>query len=237
MRTLDYGVPFVAALGAAPSFAQSNLSVVFEAASEVCTSGIMCAEISELAGPTMNNIPESDDDLIRACRDGDAHAWDRLLYKYERLVFSIPLNYGLSRDDAADITQITFVSLIQSLETLREGSRLGAWLALVARRNTWRVIERARHESAGEYEELADSIAVIAKSDTNPMERWELTEWLNHGLLALNERCRDLLLALYFETQDLSYSEIATRLGIPVGSVGPTRARCLERLKQILQDE
>ena len=196
----------------------------------------MCAELSEFAGLTMKNIPESDDDLIRACRDGDAHAWNRLLHKYERLVFSIPLNYGLSRDDAADITQLTFVSLIQSLETLHEGSRLGAWLALVARRNTWRVIERARHERVGEYEELADSIAVIARGGANLIERWELTEWLNHGLLRLNKRCRDLLLALYFEVPDPSYSEIAARIGMPVGSVGPTRARCLERLKQILQD-
>jgi DNA-directed RNA polymerase specialized sigma24 family protein len=69
------------------------------------------------------------------------------------------------------------------------------------------------------------------------MERWELTEWLNHGLLMLNKRCRDLLLALYFETSDPSYSDIAARIGMPVGSVGPTRARCLERLKQILQHE
>jgi RNA polymerase sigma factor (sigma-70 family) len=185
----------------------------------------------------MDNISESDDDLIRACRDGDAHAWDRLLHKYERLVFSIPLNYGLSREDAADITQLTFVSLIQNLETFREGSRLGAWLALVARRNTWRVIERARHESVGEYEELADSIQAIAIGDANPIERWELTEWLNNGLLMLNKRCRDLLLALYFETSDPSYSEVAARIGMPVGSVGPTRARCLERLKQILRHE
>ena len=236
MGVLDYDISSVA-LGASARFDQAQRSVVLETGSKARRSGMICAELSEFAGPIMENIPESDDDLIRACRDGDAHAWDRLLHKYERLVFSIPLNYGLSRDDAADITQLTFMSLIQSLEALREGSSLGAWLALVARRNTWRVIERTRHESVGEYAELADSSAAIDTGGANPMERWELTEWLNQGLLALNERCRDLLLALYFEVESPSYSEIAARIGMPVGSVGPTRARCLERLKQILQDE
>jgi DNA-directed RNA polymerase specialized sigma24 family protein len=66
------------------------------------------------------------------------------------------------------------------------------------------------------------------------MERWETVEWLHGGLAQLNERCRELLIALYFDEQQTAYTEVAHRLGVPVGSIGPTRARCLERLKHIL---
>src|SRR3712207_9466951 len=85
--------------------------------------------------------------LIRRCQQGSAGAWHQLLNKYERLVYSIPLRYGLSRDDAADIAQITFTILIQSLDSLVEDSRLGPWLATVARRHTWRLLERNRREA------------------------------------------------------------------------------------------
>jgi RNA polymerase sigma factor (sigma-70 family) len=179
---------------------------------------------------------ESDDDLIRACRSGDAQAWERLLDKYERLVFSIPLNYGLSRDDAADVVQLTFTGLLESLDTLHEGSRLSAWLATVARRNTWRAIERSRRESTDEYEGVAETLPSLGKDDTSALERWEMIEWLNHGLMLLNDRCRELLLALYFEPGEPSYADVATRLGMAVGGIGPTRARCLERLRQILEE-
>src|SRR5687768_4689004 len=92
-------------------------------------------------------MPLSDQELILASRQGDAAAWESLVEKYERLVYSIPLNYGLSREDAADIAQITFTILLQSLDSLRDDSRLGAWLAMVARRHTWRLLNRQRRES------------------------------------------------------------------------------------------
>ena len=81
-------------------------------------------------------VANSDQQLIRSCREGNPSAWQRLLNKYERLVYSIPLRYGLSHDDAADITQTTFTILIQSLGSLPESSRLSSWLATVARRHT-----------------------------------------------------------------------------------------------------
>lgn len=179
---------------------------------------------------------ETDDDLIQGCRAGDTEAWERLLEKYERLVFSIPLNYGLSRDDAADIVQLTFTSLIESLDTLHQDSRLGAWLATVARRKTWRVIERGRHESVDEYGQVAETLPALGKDSSSQLERWEMLEWLHFGLSGLNERCRDLLLALYFEPREPSYAEIAERLSMSVGGIGPTRARCLERMRQIMVD-
>ncbi len=182
----------------------------------------------------MSSQYESDQALIIACRAGDARGWEHLLAAYERLVFSIPLSYGLSREDAADITQLTFTALLQSIDVVRSDSRLSAWLATVSRRYTWRVLQQRRRESSDGFEFLDETLPILGKTSENPVERWEMLEWLHSSLGQLNQRCQDLLLALYFDTQEPSYAEVAERIGVPVGSIGPTRARCLERLKQLM---
>jgi RNA polymerase sigma factor (sigma-70 family) len=182
-------------------------------------------------------VANSDRHLIRSCREGNPSAWQRLLTKYERLVYFIPLTYGLSQDDAADIAQTTFTILIQSLDTLPEDSRLGSWLATVARRQTWRLLKRNRREIASERldsTDLSESAVLLGRSAADSIEHWELAEWLDSGLSKIGERCRELLLALYFQPKRPSYAEVGERLGIPIGSIGPTRARCLKRLRQVL---
>jgi len=188
---------------------------------------------------SVRSVGDLDRDLIRRCRQGNLSAWHQLLNRYERLVYSIPLKYGLSRDDAADIAQITFTILIQSLDSLSEDSRLGPWLATVARRHTWRLLERNRREGASERLEgtdIAESAVVLGKSDAESIEHWELSEWLDAGLSKISESCRELLLALYFQPERSSYAEVAERLGMPVGSIGPRRARCLKSLRQVLSE-
>jgi RNA polymerase sigma factor (sigma-70 family) len=186
---------------------------------------------------TDNPSFNSDQQLIRSCREGNPSAWQRLLNKYERLVYSIPLRYGLSHADAADITQTTFTILIQSLGTLPENSRLGSWLATVARRHTWRLLKRNRRETASERLDsidLSKDAVPLGSSDADSIEHWELAEWLERGLSKIGERCRELLLALYFQPDRSSYAAVVERLDMPIGSIGPTRARCLKRLKQVL---
>jgi len=179
-----------------------------------------------------NDIFKTDRDLIRACRAGDARAWERLLNKYEHLVFSISLNYGLTTDDAADVTQITFTILLQNLDTLPDDIRLSPWLATVARRHTWRLLAQNRREAVNPDEDLAGNKALGGIVDNR--ERQELAEWLNQGLSLLDERCRQLLLALYFDAEEPSYAEVADHMKMPIGSIGPTRARCLEQMRQSL---
>jgi RNA polymerase sigma factor (sigma-70 family) len=179
----------------------------------------------------------SDRDLILRCRQGNVGAWHQLLNKFEGLVYSIPLRYGLSRDDAADIAQITFTILIQSLDGLADDSRLGPWLVTVARRHTWRLLQRNRRETSNEHLEgtdLAENAVLLGKSDADSIEHWELSKWLEAGLSKLGEPCKELLLALYFQPEQSSYAEVAERLGRPIGSIGPSRARCLKRLRQVL---
>jgi RNA polymerase sigma factor (sigma-70 family) len=183
-------------------------------------------------------VANSDRHLIRSCRQGKSGAWRQLLNKYERLVYFIPLRYGLSQDDAADVAQTTFTILIQSLDSLPEDSRLGSWLATVARRHTWRLLKRNRRETASERldsTDLSECAVLLGRSDADSIEHWELAEWLDSGLSKIGERCRELLLALYFQPERPSYAELVERLGIPIGSIGPTRARCLKRLRQVLR--
>jgi len=164
-------------------------------------------------------------------------AWQRLLDRYERLVFSVPRRYGLSREDAADITQLTFTILVQSMDTLPENSSLGAWLASVARRHTWGLLKRKRREEADEHGSSSEvPTTLLSTGGTEDLEHWELAEWLNHGLSLVSKSCRDLLSALYLEPEQPSYAEVAARLGMAVGSVGPTRIRCLKRLREMLSE-
>jgi RNA polymerase sigma factor (sigma-70 family) len=178
-------------------------------------------------------MPDTERDLIRACRSGDAAAWEDLLNRYERLVFSIPLNYGLAAEDAADIAQITFTILLQSLDHLPDDLRLPGWLATVARRHTWRLMSRRRREAVNPQGDIAQDERFGGVADER--ERLELLEWLNHGLSLLDQRCSQLLMALYFDSQQPSYAQVAERLHMPVGSIGPTRARCLEQMKKHLE--
>ena len=176
----------------------------------------------------------SDRDLIWACRKGRVEAWQKLLEKYERIVYSVPRRYGLSVDDAADVTQLTFTILVESIDKLPEDSRLGGWLTTVARRHTWRLLERNRRLGADKYGTLEDTLVSPAGAGT--VESWELAEWLDQGLSKLGGLCRGLLYALYLDPEQPSYAEAATRFNMAVGSVGPTRMRCLERLRRVMDE-
>lgn len=179
-------------------------------------------------------MPETDLDLLNACRRGDVRAWERLVRKYERLVYSIALNHGLTADDAADITQLTFTILLESLDSLRDDSNLASWLGTVARRHTWRLLKRAGREDTHAEEDVAEAAWLMNRPGDDPIRRWELAEWLDGGLSQIDERCRRLLIALYFDPEEPAYTEISERLGMAVGSIGPTRARCLQRLRDVL---
>jgi RNA polymerase sigma factor (sigma-70 family) len=143
----------------------------------------------------------------------------------------VPRKYGLSTDDAADITQLTFTILVQSIDRLAEDSTLGGWLTTVARRHTWRLLERNRRQGIGKHAVLDEN---TTGGETETLENWELGEWLDQGLSKIGRRCRDLLFALYLDPGQPSYAEVAASMGMAVGSVGPTRIRCLERLRRVL---
>lgn len=180
-------------------------------------------------------MKKSDRELIEACRKGNGQAWQMVLDQYSGLVFSISLNSGLSAEDAADVTQLTFTIFMESLDRLRDDSNLAAWLSTVAKRHSWRVKSQRRRESPDYDTDLADKWDTLADS-RNPTKRWETLQWLNYGLNLLNQRCRQLLLALYFDQNEPSYAQIAHTFKMRIGSIGPTRTRCLKKLRQLLEE-
>ena len=178
----------------------------------------------------MGTQMRQDQPLLRACQNGDRKAWQTLLDRYERLVYSIPLNFGLSHSDADDVAQATFSALIRSMSSIADEERLGAWLGTVARRQTWRLVERGRREPPSSNDRL-DRIS----TEDSVTARAENLEWVHQGLTKMDGRCRDLLTALYFGEETPTYTAVAAEFGIPVGSIGPTRARCLDKLRSFLE--
>jgi RNA polymerase sigma factor (sigma-70 family) len=170
----------------------------------------------------------ADHELLRRCAAGDERAWDQLVGRYERLVFSVALKNGVSREDAADITQLTFVALLDSIEVLREDARLSYWLMTVARRHAWRVRKRMHREQQWPTE-VVESIT--------PQEDYERVALVHEALARLGTRCRRLLYALFFDPDAPSYAVIADRLHCAIGSIGPQRARCLQRLRALLDED
>jgi len=182
-------------------------------------------------------MSDTDRKLIIACRRGDERAWETLIARHERLVFSIARRQGLSAADAADVTQTVFIILLQNMDRLPDDVNLGGWLTTVTRRHTWRAFTRLGRELPGEKEDVAESTTLLGRQTSDPIDRWEMLQTMQEAINRLNERCRQLLLALYFDQTEPSYAEVATRLNMRVGSIGPTRARCLTKLKSIILED
>ncbi|MFZ0159013.1 MAG: sigma-70 family RNA polymerase sigma factor [Kineosporiaceae bacterium] len=172
-------------------------------------------------------------DLLRRCREGDSSAWEEIVERYERLVFGMAMREGLNRDDAADVTQIVFEALLTSLDKIREGEHVSAWLVVVTRRQAWRVRTRHLRERPVSEVDPGAELAVSGLANAAGAEPDRVLD-LYEALSSLGEPCRELLTALYFDPSEPSYEEVAVRLGRPVGSIGPSRARCLEHLRKIL---
>lgn len=184
----------------------------------------------------------TDDALVSACRRGDEAAWERLVARYQRLIYSIPRRAGLDEFAASDVFQNVFASLVARLDSIEQPERLHAWLVTAAKRETWRLIFRQR-ASGESYENLdSDQRDWPEFRDEAPLPEEELLRLekehrIRTAVISLDERCRDLVTLLFYCSEPPPYSEIASALGIPEGSIGPTRARCLKKLMRLLKDE
>jgi RNA polymerase sigma factor (sigma-70 family) len=167
----------------------------------------------------------TDTQLIAACKQGDQRAWRSLVRRYERLVYSIALTMGLSQPDAADVAQSVFVDLVNGLDSITDDTAIAGWLGTVTRRKVWKTFKSDHVDGLAR----ADSVA------SDEYARADDLEWVHQGLRQMSARCRELLIALYFTNEPMSYAEVSESLALPLGSIGPTRARCLEQLRTILQ--
>ena len=184
----------------------------------------------------MNN---SDLQLVLACRRGDQLAWEKLIRRYQRLIYTVPLRAGLDEDQAAEIFQDVFTTLFQKLNDIEDPEKLQAWLVTTARRKTWRTISKAQSQPRLDTNDDQTSEAVLVRDEAPlPDEQLLMLEEqhrIRTAVASLDERCRNLVQMLFYEPEPPSYAEIAATLRIPEGSIGPTRARCLAKLLQILK--
>lgn len=179
----------------------------------------------------------TDAQLIERCLQGEEEAWGRLLKRYGGLIYSVAYQCGLTHEDAGDVFQLVSVSLLEHLADLRQSASLPAWIATVARRHALHVANRnQRSTPSGSGADISDF-----QPDVEAEDMEELLATLRDQILVqeamemLPERCRQLLSMLFADDTQTSYNEIAEKLQMPIGSIGPTRARCLERLRRILE--
>lgn len=186
-------------------------------------------------------MEKSDQQLLRACQRGDEVAWEALVNRYQRLIYTIPRRAGLDDDQAADIFQEVFTTLFQKLNHIEQPERLQAWLVTTARRKTWRLIlERKGSKSAGSHDETNED-EITSLPDGAPLPDEVLVDLeeqhrVRTAVTRLDDRCRKLIDMLFYAAEPPPYAEIAKSLGTSAGSIGPTRARCLEKLTLLLSN-
>jgi RNA polymerase sigma factor (sigma-70 family) len=169
-------------------------------------------------------------DLVTRARDGDAQAWDALVERFGPLIWSICRNYRLERADIEDVAQNVWLKLVDQLSRVRDPAALAGWLATTTRRECFRARQAADKfaPDGRAVDDLPEEDAVTAEDEVLLAER--------HA--ALREAVSDLppgyreLIVLLTADPPVSYAEISARLGIPIGSIGPSRSRCLARLRR-----
>ena len=177
----------------------------------------------------------SDTRLVKACLTGDEEAWSSLIDKYKALIYSIPVKYGLSWQEAADVFQATCTELLVRLPELREPRALPKWLMQVAHHESYRWKRQSQRTVSRDAEtDLPEpTTPAIAES---LFQQTQEEQMLREAMTVLTPQCHRLVELLFFETPARPYSEVAAELGLAVGSIGFTRQKCLERLRARLDE-
>lgn len=175
--------------------------------------------------------------LVRECRKGNQAAWSALIEKYKNLIFSIPIKFGLSRDDAADVFQAVCVDLLSGLEQLREPRALPKWLMQASYHKClqWKKHSLNLLDDAQESERLEP-----ASPDALPeemLQQLQREQSLRDAVADLPERCGRMIRMLFYEDPPRPYDQVAAELGLAPGSIGFIRGRCLKKLRQWLEKE
>jgi RNA polymerase sigma factor (sigma-70 family) len=182
--------------------------------------------------PDFTRLPDAD--VLDWCSRHEPRAWRELVRRYRRLVFGIPQAMGLQAADADEVFQQTFSALLRDLPKLRDPDRLEAWLVTTSRRAALRLLRSERRRRRLAEDSVMDTSRLPGPVD--PAEEIELLrrgERLRRAVESLGEPCRTIVFGL-FASPPRPYREMARELGLAAGSLGPTRGRCLERLRSRL---
>jgi RNA polymerase sigma factor (sigma-70 family) len=170
--------------------------------------------------------------LVPRALAGDEGAWGTLVARYSPLIWSVCRHFGLTEHDAADIAQTVWVRLIENLAELREPAALPGWIGTTTRRE---VLQSLRYKSRRQTDTLRADVETVADPRVQPLDAEllvaERNAALRDAIAQLPYMCQDVLRMLT-EDPPMSYADVADKLGLPKGSIGPTRLRCLQRLRR-----
>jgi len=176
-----------------------------------------------------------DDELGADCLKGGEEAWAELVDKYKNLIFSIPIKYGFSRDEAADIFQEVCMNLLSDLKNVREPKALPKWIIMVTSHKCYHAKAKSQRLVSSDSEKSpVDSIEVPPVGD-KLVEEAETEQRIREAVAAMSPRCQQLVQMLFFEEPSRPYKAIANSLGISTGSIGFMRQQCLDRLRTRLK--
>lgn len=171
--------------------------------------------------------------LVRRAAEGDRGAWERLVDKYARLIWAITRDFKLSESDAADVAQATWLRLLEHIDRIEYPDRVGSWLAATARNECLRSLASRKRVVLAHDEVTFEGVAAAVPDVDAGLLRAEQAEVVREAVSRLPHRWQQLM-ELLMADPPVSYAEISDRLDLPVGSIGPTRRRCLARLQVLL---
>jgi RNA polymerase sigma factor (sigma-70 family) len=172
------------------------------------------------------------EEVVSLARAGDQAAWRELVRRYSGTVWAVARSYRLSQQDTEDVSQTAWLQLATHLQTLKDPAAIGGWLATTVRREIVRLLRRRGREVPSDPHNPAADLPDDADHGEEAALRAELRTIIRMGFARLPEHCKALL-ALMVQDPPPSYAEIGEVLGMPRGSIGPMRARCLGRLRKV----
>ena len=172
--------------------------------------------------------------LVGRAAQGDCLAWEGLVDRYARLIWAVTREFKLIESDAADVTQVTWLRLLEHIDRLNHPDRVGSWLAATARHECLRSVAARKRVVLAHDDDALDGVAAPEPEIDERLLAAENAENVRRAMSCLPRRWQQLLEMLMADPP-ASYTEISEQLGLPVGSIGPTRGRCLAKLRTLLQ--
>lgn len=172
--------------------------------------------------------------VVRHAAEGDQRAWERLVELYGRLVWAMTREFRLDESDAADVVQTTWMRLLEHIDRLDHPERVGSWLAATARNECLRGLAGRKRVIPVQDDVTLMTDAVSGPEVDERLLADERAQAVRKAMSLLPARWQRLL-QLLMADPPVSYAEISDQLGIPIGSIGPTRGRCLAQLRVLLQ--
>lgn len=183
-------------------------------------------------------VSRDDAELVSLCVKGDQSAWDTLVDRYQRLIYAIPRRAGLSDEQASDVFQEVFLTLLQKIDEIEQPDRIRSWIVTTAKFKTWGIVRGEKGFYSPETEEEMEAEMASIRDNTpladDMLIELEEQHLIRTALLELEERCQKIITMIYLRDPAASYVEVAAAIDVGETSISPLRSRCLKKLEKIL---